>query len=146
MGVLVNFSRTLALIAALPVGGCAGGMLPGSIYSQSGKVLDFQIERAQRSGAVTALDRSTGEHYTGQYVGILETVRGSSTSFAQAGTVTGVGFQSMEMGSNVGNATAYLTGDKGSSLNCQMKIEAGLNPHGLGACSDQKGGQYRLQF
>jgi hypothetical protein len=69
-----------------------------------------------------------------------------STGIAHAGSVTGVGFQSVEMGSNVGNATAYLTGDKGSSLNCQMKIEAGFSPHGIGSCSDQMGGRYRLQF
>ena len=44
---------------------CAGGMIPGQIYSEQGKVLEFQIEKARRTGAVTAFDPQTGEHYSG---------------------------------------------------------------------------------
>lgn len=123
-----------------------GTMLPGQIYAPSGRVLQFEIEKARRSGAVTAYDSVSGERFAGKYVGLLETVRSTSTAVAQVGTTNGVGFESSETGSNIANANAYLTGDKGTSLTCQMKIEAGFNPHGLGVCSDQKGGQYRLQF
>jgi hypothetical protein len=126
-------------------------MLPGQIYSQGGKVLEFQIEKAHRSGAVTAYDPSNGERFSGRYVGILERVSGTSTTMAHVGTssgasASGVGFGSSSVGSNIANATAFLTGDKGNTLNCEMKIEAGFSPHGLGVCTDQKGAQYRLQF
>lgn len=134
-------------LVLLFVSGCGGGtMLPGQIYSKSGKVLEFQIEKAHRSGAVTAYDSSTGERFTGRYVGLLETIRGSNTAFVQAGSASAVRHGSTAIGSNIANATAFLTGDKGSSLNCEMKIEAGFSPHGLGTCTDNRGAQYRVQF
>lgn len=134
-------------VLATVLSGCGGGtMLPGQIYTQSGKVLDFQIEKARRSGAVTAYDPATGEHFSGKYVGILETIRGSNAAFVQSGTISVTGFGTREVGSNIANATAYLTGDKGNALNCQMNIEAGFSPHGLGNCTDSKGVQYHLQF
>jgi hypothetical protein len=121
-------------------------MLPGQIYSQSGKVLEFQIEKAHRSGAVSAYDPSTGERFSGRYVGIRETIQGSDSIFVQSGPRSAVGYGSKEISSNIGNATAFLSGDKGSSLNCTMQIEIGFNPHGLGTCMDAKGDQYRVQF
>jgi len=129
--------------AAVSLSACVGGMIPGQIYSEQGKVLEFQIEKARRTGAVTAFDPQMGEHYSGNYVGILEAVGGSSVTVSPAGSV---GTTSFGLGSNIANATAYLTGDKGSMLNCEMKIEASISPHGIGGCTDQKGGKYRLQF
>jgi hypothetical protein len=136
--------RLLLCIAAVGLSGCGSIMLPGQIYSEQGKVLEFQIERARRTGAVTAFDPQTGEHYSGNYVGILEAVGGSSVTVNSAGSV---GTTNFGLGSNIANATAYLTGDKGSMLNCEMKIEASIiTPHGIGGCADQRGGKYRLQF
>jgi hypothetical protein len=130
-------------VAAISLSACAGGMIPGQIYSEQGKILEFQIEKARRTGTVTAFDPQTGEHYSGNYVGILEAVGGSSVTVSSAGSV---GATSFGLGSNIANATAYLTGDKGSMLNCEMKIEASISPHGIGGCTDQRGGKYRLQF
>lgn len=106
-----------ALLAACSM----GVMLPGAIISEQGNVLEFKIEVARRSGAVSAHDPKTGERFSGNYVAIV-------------------------MGSNIANTNAYLTGDKGTTLNCQMKIEGGFSPHGIGGCTDQRGGRYRLQF
>jgi hypothetical protein len=39
----------------------AGQMLPGNMITESGEVLDFQIETAHPSGAVTASNPRTGE-------------------------------------------------------------------------------------
>jgi hypothetical protein len=89
------------------------------------------------------LTPKTGEHYAGNYVGILEAVGGSSVTVSSAGNV---GATSFGLGSNIANATAYLTGDKGSMMNCEMKIEASISPHGIGGCTDQRGGKYRMQF
>lgn len=144
---MTKAEASLCCIVLMLLAGCSGGtMLPGQLYSQSGKVLEFQIEKAHRSGAVTASDPSTGERFSGKYVGMLETVRASNSAFIQSGTRSGTGFSSAEIGSNIANATAYLTGDKGSSINCQMQIEAGISPHGIGTCTDTKGTKYRLQF
>jgi hypothetical protein len=46
--------------AATSLSACAGGMIPGQIYSEQGKVLEFQIEKARRTGAVAAFDPQNG--------------------------------------------------------------------------------------
>jgi len=125
-------------------------MLPGNIIAEDGDVLDFQIEVAKRSGKVTASNPKTGEKFSGTYVGLLERVTGFSTGYAQAsgmgGSINASGFGSSTVGSNIGNATAFLKGTNGTTLNCEMQIEVGLNPHGIGQCADQSEGRYRLQF
>jgi hypothetical protein len=127
-----------------------GQMLPGNIVAEEGDVLDFQIEVAKRSGKVAASNPRTGEQFSGKYVGILERVTSFSSGYAQASglgsSVTASGFGSASAGSNIANATAFLKGNKGTTLNCEMQIEAGLNPHGIGQCTDQGGARYRLQF
>lgn len=143
---MYNFRSVCLISSMLALLGCAGGMIPGNIIAENGKVLEFQIERARRTGEVRAFDPSSGERFSGRYVGILETVSSSGTAFVHSGTRSATAFGSSSTGSNIGNATAFLTGDRGTSLNCEMKIEAGLSPHGMGACSDQRGGRYRLQF
>ena len=57
-----------------------------------------------------------------------------------------MGSGSAVVGSNMADASAFLRGDKGSMLTCTMRIEAAVYPHGLGTCTDKRGGSYRLQF
>jgi hypothetical protein len=127
-----------------------GAMLPGKIYSQSGEVLDFEIEVARRSGKVKAFNPRTGETFNGTYVGLLETI--STTSQGNVSMIGGrrpafvSGASSSVSGSNLANAEAFLQGDKGSMITCAMVIEAGVSPHGIGDCRSQSGTIYRLQF
>lgn len=134
-----------AIVLTMPLLAC-GGMIPGTIYSSDGKVLPFEIEKAHRSGSVRASDPSTGEQFLGNYVGIMERTAITSSGSVVAGKVVASGFGVESIGSNTANATAFLKGDKGTMLSCEMKIEAGLSPHGIGACEDNHGGKYRLQF
>lgn len=99
-----------------------GAMLPGALYTKEGRVLDFAIEKTTGSGAVTALDPVSKESFSGTYVAIMG---------ADASTAT---------------ATAYLRGDKGAALTCEMQIQPGDSPHGLGTCNDNRKRSYRLQF
>jgi hypothetical protein len=138
--------RSFALVMAFLLVGCVGGMIPGKIYSDNGKILDFEIEKSYGTGRVTALDDITGEQFAGEYVGIRETISASSSSVALSGNRVATGFGSGSVSSNLGNATAFLTGDKGNSLNCQMTIQTGLSPHGIGDCSDKNGVKYHVQF
>lgn len=123
-----------------------GAMLPGNLYTPDGRVLDFAIQKAPRSGSVTVFDPTTQEHFSGTYVGVLESTSTSSTGFVTNGRDFSVGSGSAVVGSNIADATAYLRGDKGSMLTCSIKIEAGVFPHGLGSCSDNHGGHDRVQF
>jgi hypothetical protein len=123
-----------------------GAMLPGNLYTQDGRILDFAIQKEPRSGNVTAFDSPTQEHFSGTYVGILELTRTSSSGLITNGGGFAVGSAAGVTGSNIADATAFLRGDKGSVLTCSMRIEAGVSPHGLGTCTDNHGSSYRLQF
>jgi len=133
----------LATVAVL-VTGCVGQMMPGTIYSQDGQMLSFSIERAYNTGRVSALDPKTGETFAGSYVGI----RNEETTIAHVGSYSGNGggYGIVSVDSNIANANAFLTGDKGTVLTCSMQIQAGLSPHGIGGCDDNRGKKYRLQF
>lgn len=124
-------------LVGLFLAGCVGvgSMIPGTISSQSGDILDFQIEKAYRSGRVSAHNGRTGETFSGTYVATMSRTTAISSSF-----------DTVSVGSNMANSSAYLKGNKGSMLQCRMQIEAGLSPHGIGSCSDQTGAAYALQF
>jgi hypothetical protein len=121
-------------------------MLPGALYSQSGKVLDFAIQKTYGSGAVSAFDSDRQERFSGSYVAVL----GSTTTNARAVVMNGSGFAvghaTESSGTNMADATAYLRGDKGTMLTCTMRIQAGVYPHGIGDCTDNHRMSYRLQF
>jgi hypothetical protein len=141
------FRHTFApIVLAAFVSGCAGGMIPGKIYSDSGKVLDFEIEKSRGTGRVTALDNTTGEQFAGEYVGIRETISSTNSGVILSGNRTTNGFGSSTVSSNMANATAFLTGNQGGSLTCQMAIQAGISPHGIGDCVDKAGVKYHVQF
>ena len=86
--------RMFAPAVALLSSGCVGGTIPGKIYSDSGKVLDFEIEKSRGTGHVTARDNTTGEQFAGEYVGIRETISGTSSSAAFSGNRMASGFNS----------------------------------------------------
>jgi hypothetical protein len=96
----------IGVMAALIVSGFAsnGIMLPGNIYSNDGKVLQFEIERAHRSGAVKALDPSTGEQFSGTYVGMMPTVSRTSSAFI-SGKANLSGFGVDSVSSNIADTT-----------------------------------------
>jgi len=121
-------------------------MLPGQIYSESGDILEFFIEKAPRSGGVTAYNPKTNESFNGRYVGILQEITSSSVGFASTGRSSAFVLGDSSLSSNIGNTTAYLKGDKGTMLTCKMQIEVGFSPHGIGTCEDQKLKPFRLQF
>ena len=144
----MKYRRILATVLPLVIAGCVapGGMIPGSIYSEKGQILDFAIEKAHRSGSVTAYNKKTNESFSGTYVGILEEFNSFSSGVAFSGRASATSFNNTSISSNIGNAQAILQGDKGSSMTCKMKVEVGLSPHGIGVCQDNKGINYRLQF
>ena len=148
----MNKTVTTMIISSFILTGClgAGRMLPGNIIADSGDVLDFEIETAYRSGAVAAANPRTGERFTGRYTAIVDTTYSRSTGqvsvYGTGGSVTGTGFGTTAQRSSIGNASAFLRGDRGTTLNCTMQIEAGIRPTGIGSCQDQRGLGYRLQF
>ena len=86
-------ARSLVPVAAFLLAGC-GGMIPLKIYSDSGKVLDFEIEKSSGTGRVTARDNTTGEQFAGEYVGIRDTISTSGSRVAISGNRMATGFGS----------------------------------------------------
>lgn len=123
-----------------------GEMLPGNLFTQDGRVLDFAIQKTTGSGGVTAFDSARQENFSGTYVAVLEATGAVSNGFATNGQRFVAGSGSAVVGSNMADATAFLRGNKGTMIQCSMKIQAAAYPHGLGTCTDNHGGQYRLQF
>ena len=82
----------ITVITTLTISGCAGGMLPGNIYSANGKVMQFEIEKSRGSGAVKAIDASTGEQFSGSYVAIMPSVTHTLSAVISGGGVTASGF------------------------------------------------------
>lgn len=134
-----------ACLTSFLLAGCAvpGTMLPGSIYDTQGAVLPFQIEVTTGAGRVAASDPATGETFAGTYAAVLGRHSSASTTFGTDGQSR---FTTSSGGSNLAPTTAFLKGDKGSMLTCEMQIAAGFNPHGIGTCQDNRGKAYRLQF
>ena len=85
--------------APAPVAAVAplGDMLPGAAKHGEGRVLDFAIQKTTGSGAVTGFDPASKENFSGTYVGIKG------------------------IDANIVTATAYLRGDKGAALTCDLK-------------------------
>jgi hypothetical protein len=140
----IDHTGTSVRIVALVLSACVGQMLPGTIASADGVSLPFEIETSYGSGKVRATHPSTGEAFSGTYVGVREV----KTAFvSSAATATGTpAFGTAAIASNLANANATLRGDRGSVLQCVMQIQAGLRPRGIGRCQDNHGKSYQLQF
>ncbi len=138
----------LMLLAIAMLSGC-GYFLDGKIYSlERPRILPMSIEVTRGGGAISASDPETGEQFHGTYVGI----RDSQSAVALAHTFSRGGQPSqttvvpaMSTRSQV-PAMATMIGDKGTVLDCQMLIQAGWRPRGMGTCTDNRGGRYSLQF
>lgn len=135
------FLLLLALLA-----GCAGGMIPGKLFSVSeATTLEFQIEKSRGTGKMTATNPKTGEKFEGQYTGIMHGQRSTFT--------TGYNYQTGQTASatsisppTYATARGVLMGDKGTVIELFMEIQPGIKPRGHGDGTDNKGGRYQVQF
>ena len=130
---------------ALTVSSCAGGMLPGQMYSlDDGSELNFKIEKSRGTGSMTAYNTVTGERFNGQYTGKYT---GGERSF---GTVSGQGdnISTIQSFTPPSGATArgILRGDQGTVIEVYLDITPGFRPTGFGEGLDNKGRRYQLQF
>jgi hypothetical protein len=121
-------------------------MIPGSIYSTNGKILQFEIEKASGAGSAKAVDSTTGEKFEGRYSSVREVVGGTASALVSGQNRFTASVVSAPAPSNLANATAFLKGDKGTMLTCSMVIQAGGSPSGIGDCTDNRGGKYKLLF
>lgn len=129
-----------------PSGPDFGAMLPGNLYSLSGNVMTFEIEKTTGAGSVTAFDPASQERFSGSYVAVLASTTTNARAVVTNGYGLAVGNATQSSGTNMADATAYLRGDKGTILSCTMRIQAGVYPHGIGDCTDNRRATYRLQF
>ena len=135
----------LLLIIVFLISSCAGGMLPGRMYSlDDGNELTFEIEKSRGTGSMTAYNTATGERFGGQYTGRYT---GGGSSF---GTVSGQGgnIATVQSFTPPTGATArgILRGNQGTVIDVYLDITPGFRPTGFGEGLDNKGRRYQIQF
>jgi hypothetical protein len=148
----INWLALMAFILA----GCAGGMIPGKLYSLGDAItLEFQIEKSRGTGIMTATNPATGEKFTGQYTG---TYKGGGTTHTQVDTfdptkrmtndnMPGQGYTATShTAPTEATARGVLMGDKGTVIELSFEIQPGFKPHGHGEGQDNKGKRYQVQF
>jgi len=117
-----------------------GRMLPGKMYSmQDGTELEFRIETSRGSGGLEAVNRETGEHFTGHY----------AASYVGGGSAVGLlGDVPMVMVAvpTGANAQGILRGDRGTVIGIYLTIKPGDTPTGHGTGKDNRGQHYQVYF
>lgn len=139
-GGIMATSRAVGLVVgfAFVLSGC-GTFIDGKLYAiEQGTVWPLEVQISRGHGEIRASDPATGERFQGTYSG----VRGGAVGVGFAGGTTAFAGASR---TDV-PAIATMIGDRGSVLDCEMLIQAGLRPHGFGTCKDKQGRVYRLQF
>jgi len=92
------------------------------------------MEFSRHGGTMRGTNPTTGETFAGEYTATREKAIATAagvTASASSLTATGLG---------------VLIGDKGTVLDCEININSGYVPTGVGTCTDQQGRRYRLQF
>jgi len=164
----------MVALTSLPLGGCAGSMLKGTLYCiDDGTALPMEIETSYGHGRMTASHPATGEQFSGTYSGIYEdgfrqtsvasshsdkradaSVRvttpgrfgSTNVDVAASGTEDTTSISTTSRAPTKASALATLIGDMGTVIEIRMLIRPGLRPHGYGDGTDNHGRRYQLQF
>lgn len=127
----IMFKRLFLILAVVGISGCDGQMT-GQIRG-SGERIQFQYQQGIDSDTYTAT--INGENFAGKAV-----MDGATSGF---GTAFGSDFGASVFGSTTTNRLiAVMLGDKGSSLNCQMRYadSSGVTTSGgVGVCQHSDG-------
>jgi hypothetical protein len=122
---------------------------------ENGSVLSFRIQKkmawgGSATGGVVAINSITGQRFTGQYTGMMDSGHINSWANADAwgtggyATASATGYTHWQ--SEMANAAATLTDQSTNIIQLQMQIHAGWSPHGIGRGIDNQGRHYQLQF
>lgn len=123
---------------------------------EDGNVMEFRIQTAMAIGGsatagVMAVDPVTTNHFTGQYVGIMNSGSSSSISgmdaeFSNGNSAFYSSTTNHRWQSDNANTRATLNDGHGTVIRLRMTIHAGWVPHGMGEGIDNKGNHYEVMF
>jgi hypothetical protein len=116
--------------------------------NQSG-VLDAKMLGHGEGHGTLEIVAPDGEKFQGEY----SIVFGSSVGFGSilatatggAGSAIASGFSTNVAISGSGQGSAVLSGDRGTSIQCEF-LNNNLTGHGYGGCQSSKGGLYRMVY
>ena len=146
-------SRAFVAAAMLGLAGCAvereAHLYPiNEAANATGLIEGKTIGHGQGHGTIEGT-MPDGEHLQGEF----SIVFGGSVGFGNilatansaAGSVTASGFSTSVAISDSGQGSAVLSGDRGTSIQCEF-LNNNLTGHGYGACKSSKGGLYRMVY
>lgn len=141
-------TQAMGLAAALLLTACAalpGKMLPGKMYTLSdGTESQFEIQRSNGSGGMTAHNPVTGESFTGRYTALF--IGGTVSTVSESNWKRGNTTASVNTSPTTAEARGILRGNKGTVITVHLDIEPGLVPRGQGEGIDNNGTRYQFQF
>ncbi|MFZ1964782.1 MAG: hypothetical protein WAU78_15185 [Roseiarcus sp.] len=141
----------MALIFSL--GACAVAREPqlypiNDTANQSG-VLDAKMLGHGEGHGTLEIVAPDGEKFQGEYSIVFGSSVGFrsilATSSGAAGSATTSGFSTNVAISGSGQGSAVLSGDRGTSIQCEF-LNNNLTGHGYGGCQSSKGGLYRMVY
>lgn len=126
--------RTLFILAFfLQLTACSSS-ISGQIRDVSNNaVLPMTIETGFNSGSITATNPETNERFHGTYKAARSRIKIISKN-------------SDANDNNPVPAIAVLNGSAGTIITCDMDIDPGLRPTGIGRCQDNKNNNYVVDF
>jgi len=131
--------RVILLILVLTTSCLAGTTRMYDLTTGAMTVLKYSgLSKGKLSGALPS-----GEKLTGEFVTVTKATVGWGSIFS---AVCGIGSSTTSTSTSIGEqfGSAVLLGDKGTMIDCEYTV--GVWAHGTGACTDNRGGKYRLLF
>lgn len=146
-------SRAFVAVTMLGLVGCAVEREPhlypiNDAASPSG-VLDAKMLGHGQGHGTLEITMPDGELLQGEYSIVFGSSIGFGNIFATAygagGAASANGFSTNVAISGSGQGSAVLSGDRGTSIQCEF-LNNNLTGHGYGACRSSKGGLYRMVY
>ena len=116
--------------------------------SQGGMLTAKMLGHGEGHGTIE-IEAPDGEKFQGQYSIVFGGSVGFGSILATAsgagGSATASGFSTNVAISGSGQGSAMLSGDRGTSIQCEF-LNNNMTGHGYGGCRSSKGGLYRVVY
>jgi hypothetical protein len=138
---------------ALLLSGCATNkIVPARLYDiSSAEVIQAQFQFAGTTRGSVSFTVPSGEAFTGEYQTVREgttewgTIYGNLWGSSGSASVSGSGY-TVSLPTEY-RGSAIMTSDRGTVITCEYLTNTSRwEPHGQGACQDNRGKVYKLMF
>jgi hypothetical protein len=145
--------QAVAVALVFSLGACAVArephLYPINDAANLNGVLDAKMLGHGEGHGTLEIAAPDGEKFQGEYSIVFGSTVGFGSILATvagaAGSATASGFSTNVAISGSGQGSAILSGDRGTSIQCEF-LNNNLTGHGYGGCRSSKGGIYRMVY